>query len=128
MAEAKNTTPSKPIVRTYGGVQWFKHEHGWRASIPGTPISVNRFSEPHIIPGHHLEVEIWCTVFGGHWTLIGSSPPLSTHRGGSDFFNHHDMMHYELPWKRMLVPSVAKASEAVMEIRDRVAELKSDGW
>lgn len=120
MRDTQNTEARRPISRTYEGVQWFKHEHGWRAAIPGSPLSVNRFTDMVFTRGHFLTVEIWDTTFGGHWTTIGTSPPLSVTRGGSDFFNRWDMIYGELPWIRQHTVSVGQASKLVQQIRDTV--------
>jgi hypothetical protein len=82
MRDTQNTEARRPIVRTYEGVQWFKHQTGtesipaflkevWLAAIPGTNMALYRFPVHTIgnLDAHRVSLVIWTGTF---WTSSGT--------------------------------------------------------
>jgi len=115
MAEAKSHAARRPISRTYEGVQWFRHADGWRASIPGTPMSVLRWKSV-VQPDEtiYMRVEVHN---GTQFVQVG----------GYTVRNHpYALLREELPWTITTAESVRDASDLVKHLRQRIAFLTWD--
>ena len=120
MRDTQNTEARRPIVRTYEGVQWFKHGHGrdsfWFASVPGTKLAVVRrpIHAKYGTPMHEVRVASW-NSHAEAWELFPSLP-------GAAHFEH--IAHgYRIPWSRVVTQTVSAACRHVHVLRNNVAKV-----